>query len=194
MEKIKLAVTKRDAKTPKLLRREGFIPATLYGPGIPSENLQVNAREFGRLSPAAYSHMIELVSPEGVTNAIIRNVDRKSTVNFVYNIEFYKVALDRKVAVTVPLKFVGVSPAVVAGGKLEENYQEAHIDCLPGEIPDFLEVDLGVLENMDSAIHFGQLAAPAGIDVLNPPDEIIIKVVAPKVAATPKEAAAAAKA
>jgi hypothetical protein len=65
---------------------------------------------------------------------------------------------------------------------------------LPGEIPDFLEVDLGVLENMDSAIHFGQLAAPAGIDVLNPPDEIIIKVVAPKVAATPKEAAAAAKA
>lgn len=189
MEKIKLAVAKREAKTPRLLRREGKIPATLYGPGIPSENIQVDAREFSRLNPAAYSHMIELVSAEGATNAIIRNVERKSTSDFVFNVEFYKVALDRKVTVTVPLKFVGVSAAVIAGGKLEENYQDAHIECLPAEIPDFVEVDLAALENMDSAIHFGQLKTPAGIAVLNPADEIIIKIVAPKAAATPKEAA-----
>ncbi|MBP6745962.1 50S ribosomal protein L25, partial [bacterium] len=69
MEKIKLGVAKREAKTPKQLRREGNVPATLYGRGIPSESLQINAREFGRLPAAAYSHMIELESPEGTVNA-----------------------------------------------------------------------------------------------------------------------------
>lgn len=191
MEKIKLGVAKREAKTPKQLRREGNVPATLYGRGIPSESLQINAREFQRLPAAAYSHMIELESPNGSINAIIRQVARRSTQDFVYNIELYKVDLQRKVSVTVPLKFVGVSEAVKAGAKLEENYQEANIECLPAEIPDFIEVDLSALEVVEAAIHFGQVSLPAGITILNPHDEIVVKVVAPKVVATPKDAAAA---
>lgn len=193
MEKIKLGVAKREAKTPKQLRREGNVPATLYGRGIPSESLQINAREFGRLPAAAYSHMIELESPEGNVNAIIRQVARRSTQDFVYNIELYKVDLQRKVSVTVPIKFVGASLAVKAGAKLEENYQEANIECLPAEIPDYIEVDLTALEVVEAAIHFGQVQVPAGITILNPHDEIVVKVVAPKVVApTAKEAAAAA--
>jgi len=166
---------------------------TLYGRGIPSESLQINAREFGRLPAAAYSHMIELESPEGNVNAIIRQVARRSTQDFVYNIELYKVDLQRKVSVTVPIKFVGASMAVKAGAKLEENYQEANIECLPAEIPDYIEVDLTALDVVEAAIHFGQVQVPAGITILNPHDEIVVKVVAPKVVApTAKEAAAAA--
>ncbi len=169
------------------------MPATLYGRGIPSESLQINAREFGRLPAAAYSHMIELESAEGNVNAIIRQVARRSTQDFVYNIELYKVDLQRKVSVTVPIKFVGASLAVKAGAKLEENYQEANIECLPAEIPDYIEVDLTALEVVEAAIHFGQVQVPAGITILNPHDEIVVKVVAPKVVApTAKEAAAAA--
>ena len=193
MDKIKLGVAKREAKTPKQLRREGNVPATLYGRGIPSESLQINAREFGRLPAAAYSHMIELESAEGNVNAIIRQVARRSTEDFVYNVELYKVDLQRKVSVTVPIKFVGASAAVKAGAKLEENYQEANIECLPAEIPDYIEVDLTALEVVEAAIHFGQVTLPAGITILNPHDEIVVKVVAPKVVApTAKEAAAAA--
>jgi large subunit ribosomal protein L25 len=193
MEKIKLGVAKREAKTPKQLRREGNVPATLYGRGIPSESLQINAREFQRLPAAAYSHMIELQSPEGAVNAIIRQVARRSTQDFVYNVELYKVDLQRKVTVTVPLKFIGASEAVKAGAKLEENYQEANIECLPAEIPDYIEVDITALDVVEAAIHFGQVALPAGITILNPHDEIVVKVVAPKVVApSAKEAAAAA--
>lgn len=191
MEKIKLKVSKREDKTPNLLRREGQIPATLYGANVPSENLQLCAREFGRLPGAAYSHMIELEIDGKVVNAIIRQVQKKSTKDHVYNVEFYRVNLDKKLTVTVPLKFVGASAAVHAGGQLVENYQDAELECLPGEIPDFVEIDLSLLEHMDSAIHFGQVKIAPTIKILNPHDEIVIKVVAPKVL-TPKEAATAA--
>ena len=192
MEKFKLAVAKREAKKPNLLRREGFLPATLYGRGVESENIQINAKEFSRLPAGAHSHMIELDIEGKKVNAIIRGIQRHSTKDFVYNVELYKVALDRKLTVTVPLKLVGESPAVKLGGVLVENFQEAEIECLPGNIPEDIEVNLSLLGEVEDAIHFGQLEIAKDIKILNPHDEIIVKVVAPKAAPTPKEAAAAA--
>lgn len=193
MEKIKLAVSKRETKTPNQLRRDGFIPGTLYGAGVESECIQVCAKEFSRLPQAAYSHMIELDYAGSPVNAIIRQVQRKSTTDSVVTVELYRVNLDKKVSVTVPLKFVGVCPAIQAGGVAVENFQEAQLECLPGEIPDFVEVDMSMIATVDSAIHFGQLKLSPSIKILNPHDEIIVKVIAPKAAPTPKEAAAAAK-
>lgn len=193
MEKIKLAVSKRETKTPNQLRRDGFIPGTLYGAGVESECIQVCAKEFSRLPQAAYSHMIELDYAGSPVNAIIRQVQRKSTTDSVVTVELYRVNLDKKVSVTVPLKFIGVCPAIQAGGVSVENFQEAQLECLPGEIPDFVEVDMSMIATVDSAIHFGQLKLSPSIKILNPHDEIIVKVIAPKAAPTPKEAAAAAK-
>lgn len=193
MEKIKLAVSKRETKTPNQLRRDGFIPGTLYGAGVESECIQVCAKEFSRLPQAAYSHMLELDYAGTPVNAIIRQVQRKSTTDSVVTVELYRVNLDKKISVTVPLKFVGVCPAIQAGGVAVENFQEAELECLPGEIPDFVEVDMSMIETVESAIHFGQLKLSPSIKILNPHDEIIVKVIAPKAAPTPKEAAAAAK-
>lgn len=193
MEKIKLAVSKRETKTPNQLRRDGFIPGTLYGAGVESECIQVCAKEFSRLPQAAYSHMLELDYAGSPVNAIIRQVQRKSTTDVVVTVELYRVNLDKKISVTVPLKFTGVCPAIQAGGVAVENFQEAELECLPGEIPDFVEVDMGMIETVESAIHFGQLKLSPSIKILNPHDEIIVKVIAPKAAPTPKEAAAAAK-
>lgn len=193
MEKIKLAVSKRETKTPNQLRRDGFIPGTLYGAGVESECIQVCAKEFSRLPQAAYSHMLELDYAGTPVNAIIRQVQRKSTSDSVVTVELYRVNLDKKISVTVPLKFVGVCPAIQAGGVAVENFQEAELECLPGEIPDFVEVDMSMIETVESAIHFGQLKLSPSIKILNPHDEIIVKVIAPKAAPTPKEAAAAAK-
>ena len=193
MEKIKLAVSKRETKTPNQLRREGYIPGTLYGAGVESECVQVCAKEFSRLPQAAYSHMIELDYAGATVNAIIRKVQRKSTKDFIYSIELYRVNLDKKVTVSVPLKYIGVCPAIQAGGVAVENYQEAELECLPAEIPDFVEIDMAMIEHVDGAIHFGQVKLPATIKILNPHDEIVVKVIAPKAAPTPKEAAAAAK-
>jgi large subunit ribosomal protein L25 len=181
MEKIKLAVKEREAKKPNQLRREGAIPATLYGPGQAAVSVQVDAREFSRLPDAAHSHMIELsIAGKPGTNAIIRNVQRRSTTHHVLNVEFYRVALDRKLTMTVPLKLVGVSAAVTAGNQLVELFQEAEIECFPAEIPDTLEIDLSKLVEVDDAIHFSDVKLPKGVEILNPHDEIVAKVVSPR--------------
>jgi large subunit ribosomal protein L25 len=181
MEKIKLNVQEREVKTPNELRREAKIPATLYGPGEPSVNLQVDEREFVRLPAAAYSHMIELELGSKPTNAIIRAVQRKASTNKIMNVELYRVRLDRKLTVTVPLKFVGSSPAVVLkGGQLIEAHQETEIECLPNDIPDFIEVDLSTLNEIDDFIHFGELKVPASVEILSPKDEVVAKVVTPR--------------
>ncbi len=135
VDKFKLALETRKEVKPNALRRDGKIPATLYGPGVPSENMQVNAREFSRLPAAAYSHIIELQGEKGSTPAIIRHVQREHTSTKILNIEFYRVAADRKLTVNVPIKFVGTSVAVAAGGQFQENYSEAEVECLPGDYP-----------------------------------------------------------
>jgi large subunit ribosomal protein L25 len=190
MEKIKLAVKQREGKKPRQLRRDGFVPATLYGPGQDSENVQVDAKEFSRLPVAAYSHMIELdFGTKANVNAVIRHVQRRSINHNLMHVEFYRVRLDRKLTMSVPLKFVGTSEAVVLGGQLQENYQEAEIESFPGDIPDFLEVDLSLITEIEGAIHFADLKVSDKIKILNPADEIIAKVTAPRaVVETPTEA------
>lgn len=195
MEKFKITLEKRETKKPRALRRDGKIPATLYGPGEASVNVQVCAREFSRLPAAAFSHIVELSGLDKSVNAVIRNVDRKPTTSEVFNIEFYRVASDRKLTVTVPLKFIGTSPAVAAGGQLQEVYLEAEIECFPSDIPDFLEVDLARIEQIEQGIHFSELKISDKIKILNPADEIVVRVVTPRavVEETPVAAAAAAE-
>lgn len=180
MERFKLQLEARESKKPNQLRRVGKIPATLYGPDSKSATLQVNALDFTRLPAAAYSHVIELATPDGNVNALIRQVQRKHIDNEVLNIEFYRVANDRKLTVTVPLKFVGISPAVGKGGMLVEMFQDADLECLPSDIPDFIEVDISVIQDIDHGLHFSDLKLPGGVKVLNPAEELVARVIAKK--------------
>ncbi len=186
MEKFKLKLEAREARKPNQLRRAGKIPATIYGPGVPSATIQVEAMEFSRLPAAAYSHIIELQGgQEGTINAIIRNVQRKHVSQEVLNIEFYRVASDRKLTVTVPLKFSGSSEAVTAGGQLMTNFDEAEVECFPQDIPDFIAVDISRITELDQGIHFGDLSLPDTVKILNPNDEIIVRVVSPRTGTEP---------
>ncbi|MFN8552728.1 MAG: 50S ribosomal protein L25 [Candidatus Obscuribacterales bacterium] len=195
MEKIRLAVQAREDKTARALRRDGLVPATLYGPGQDSESVQVDAKEFSRLPAAAYSHMIELdFGTKQKVNAVIRHVQRRNINHNLMHVEFYRVRLDRKLTLSVPLKFVGTSQAVIKGGQLQENFQEAEIESLPGDIPDFLEVDLSMITEIEGAIHFSDLKVADTIKILNPADEIIAKVVAPRAVAEGGAPAAGAEA
>lgn len=194
MEKFKLKAQKREDKTPNAIRREGNVPATVYGPSFPSENVQVNAREFGRLPAAAYSHLLELEVENGKPiSVIIRNVQRKSTSDQVINVEFYRVNLDKKLTVTVPIKFVGVAPAVsMLGAQFLESHVSVDIECMPGDIPDHIQCDISLLKELDSAVTFQELKIPKGVEVLNPPEEVVARAVTPRTTSQEDTAAAAA--
>lgn len=181
MQKLSLNVKERESKTPNAIRREGNVPATLYGPGSEPESLQFSAYDFSRLPAEAFSHVIDLAFEKGKpVAALIRHVQRKSTTDLVQNVEFYRVSQDKKLTVDVPTKHVGQAPAVVLGGQLQEFAQSVEIECLPGDIPDFIEVDLTLLKEIEDSVHFSDLKVPANVKILNPMDGIVVKTVSPK--------------
>lgn len=180
MERFKLQLEAREGKKPNQLRRAGKVPGTLYGPGVESKSVQVCQKEFLRLPGAAYSQIIDLETPEGTVKALIRHVQRKHVNQDILNVEFYRIAAERKLTVVVPLKYVGSSPAVQKGGLLVEMFQFAEVECLPADIPDHLVVDISKIENIDAGIHFKELTTPNGVKILNPAEELVARVVAKK--------------
>lgn len=188
MEKFTLNAQKRDGKTPNQLRRDGLVPGTLYGPGFDAENVQFDAREFSRLPAAAFSHLVELDMKDGKPVAvIIRSVQRKSTTGHVLNVEFYRVNMTKKITVDVPIKFVGTSQAVVMGGQLVESEDTVEVECLPSDIPDYIECNIEQLAEIDDSIHYSDLKTSDKVKILNPLDGMIIKAVAPRAAEEEKK-------
>lgn len=180
MERIKLQLEGREKKKPNQLRRCGKIPATVYGPEAPSASYQINCDTFSKLPGPAFSQVIELETPDGAVKALIRHVQRKHVTSEVLNVEFYRVATNRKLTVTVPLKFIGVSPAVQKGGLLVEMHQTVDLECLPGDIPEFLEVDVSRIEEIEHGLHFSQLTTGPNVKILNPHEELVARVVPKK--------------
>lgn len=181
MERIRLKLECREQnKKPNQLRRCGKIPATLYGPEVKAASFQVCQETFNHLPQAAFSQLIELETPGGDVKALIRTVQRKHVTSEVLNVEFYHVSSTRKLTVTVPLKFVGVAPAVAKGGLLVEMKKEVELECLPGDIPEHLEVDLNLIQEIDQGIHFSQLKVSDKVKILNPSEELVARVVAKK--------------
>ncbi len=191
MDKYSLSVCSREEKTPNQLRREGIVPATVYGPEFDNVSLQFCAKEFSRLPAAAFSHLVDLNYDDGKKlSVIIRKVQRKATTGQVLNVEFYKIKLDRKLTVNVPIKLTGTAPAVTKGAQLMEVSLNAEVECLPGDIPDFILGDLSALQEADDIIHFEDLKIDQEkIRILNPAEGVVAKAVAPRVVSEDKSAA-----
>lgn len=175
MEKCKLKLDARKNCKPNQLRAAGVVPATLYGPGTESVSLQVCATEFSRLPVSAFSSVLELDAPEGKVPALIRQVQRKHVSGEVLNVEFLRVAKDRLLTVIVPLNFVGISSGLAKGGQLVQLYKECELQCLPGDIPGVVEVDISLITEVDGAIHFSDLKVPDAVKIINPPKEIVCR-------------------
>lgn len=173
---VEIKIENRADKKPGVLRAEGIVPATIYGPEIEPKNIQLNAKEFSRVNFHDYTHLINLKSDKEEYEALIKNIQRDFVTRDVLNIEFYKVKRGHKVTMKVELKFVGVSPAVKTGADLVAIHKEANIKCLPKDIPYFLEVDVSKLVENDQFITFADLIFDREkIELLEPEKEIICK-------------------
>lgn len=166
----------RENKKPNLLRREGFIPATVYGRGFKSESLQVNAKEFSKVPHKAYSHINELEIDGQKLPIIIRNVQIDPVSDEFLNIEFFRIKSDEKIKVKVPLNYIGHSAAVLAGGVLIVSLNEVDIQCLPKDIPDAIDVNLEQIELIGQTIQAKDLKVPEHIQVQTRPEELLVKV------------------
>ncbi len=174
---VTIEIEARDEQTkPGALRRQGFIPATIYGPNFKSRNIRLNARTFRRISQRDYTHLVRLEEAGAESmDALIKNVQKNFLNGEVQNIEFLRIDKNRKLNTRVAFEFIGVSEAVRAGADLMVAHKEAHIRCLPSQIPEVIQIDISALKTEADHISFADLKLADGIEILDPLTEIVCK-------------------
>jgi large subunit ribosomal protein L25 len=205
-----LEVVKRSTRgknEARRLRASGKIPAVLYGaqkagdPPAP-EQVTVDPKPFMRIlhSKSGLNTLITL-KLEGTadTRVLVKNVQLDPVTHHPLHADFYRVNMDRKIQVTVPVTLKGESRGVKQdGGVLDFVHREIVVEVLPANIPDSIEVDISDLGIGDS-VHVRDLAAAAAWEPISDPDMMIVHIVVIKVveeapAAAGVEGAAAAPA
>ena len=182
MDRLELHAEKRTitGKKVRRLRREGWVPAVVYGPGVESRSLQVRRREAEAvLAEAGTSQLVSvLVSGEkSPLHTLVREVQRDPISREVLHIDFYQVEMGKPITVDVPLVLVGEAPVVERGlGILLQQRETIEIECLPKDLVEAVEVDLTALTEVGQEITVADLAIPANIRVLADPYEVLVSV------------------
>lgn len=176
---MELAVTKRDnTKKAAALRREGVLPAVVYGRAHESTPLSVDQKTFEKLfSVAGESTVITLTGLGEDKQALINEVERHPVSGAFLHADFYAIAKGQKVVVSIPLEFQGVSPAVKdLGGILTKVLHELEIECEPKDLPHSIVVDVSKLATLDDHIQVKDLTFPAGAEVSAEQDDVVAMI------------------
>lgn len=176
-------------KKVKRLRKQGLLPAVVYGPAfVGVQPVTIAAHEFEHVyAHAGTSALIDLVLDEDYSQPVlIHQVQHDHLRRGVLHVDFLAPDLRQELTVAVPLHLVGESPAVRSGGILTQFVTEIHVRCLPTDIPPMVELDLARLTEIGVPLTAGELALPAGVTLVTPPDETIVTVDQPTVEAEPE--------
>lgn len=151
------------------LRREGRVPAVIYGAGQAPEVVSLEHRELSHNleHEAFYSHVLKIKLGERVETAILRDLQRHPYKPVILHVDLQRVAADQKIHVHVPLHFVNEEASVGVkqqGGAVSHHLIEVDVACLPGQLPEFIEVDLAGLE-VGQSLHLSDLVLPEGIEL-----------------------------
>lgn len=174
-----LEVTRRDAeKSAEDVRNEGKVPAIFYGPKEDTTSVEVDAIKFEKIyEEAGESTIISLKDEKGEHDALIQEVQKDPVTDKLLHADFYIIEKGKKISVSVPFIWNGVAPAEKnLGGVVVKVAHEIEIEALPRDLPHELEVDLTLLENMESKITAKDLKLPEGVELVDSPDEVIAAV------------------
>jgi large subunit ribosomal protein L25 len=183
---LKAQVRKMTGKGPaRTLRREGRIPAVLYGPKTDSMMLSIDFKEFEQIVKKVNvgSVLLNLQIQNGETltrPAMIKELQTNPVSGAFVHVDFYEIDMLRKINVSVPVVTRGKSVGVEEGGMLQIVRREIELFCLPTAIPESIEVDISDLTIGDS-IHIREIALPGDVELPEDIDFTVITVLAPKV-------------
>lgn len=173
------------------LRAAGRVPAILYGHGMDPLALSVDSRELFHLlhTGAGANVLVDLVVDGTEHLALPRDVQRDHIRGRFVHVDFLAVRRDEKIHVTIPLRIVGESPGVKAGGVLEHHLWELNVECLATDVPEAIDVDISGLE-IGSGVRVSDLKVRSGVTILTSPEDSVVAVTQPQVAVEEEEEAA----
>ena len=173
-------------KQVRQLRRQGITPTHLYGMGIEPLNVQADSAAVQRIAVQAGGNIPISVTVKGHQKpyfAFIREVQRHPLTEAILHVDFYQVTMTEVMQAEVPIYLVGEAPAVrMLSGVLFQALHSFRVECLPLDVPQYVELDIAQLDDFEKALHVSDITVGDKVTVLNAPDEVIARVNAPRVA------------
>ncbi len=166
-------------------RREGFIPAVLYGPGYEPLPIKVERKSTEKIINQLHAHNVmgDLKISDGKEEkikVILKDIQFDEITGEILHLDFYRVRMDKPVVMEVPINLVGESPGVKKGGILEHELREIEIEVLPANIPEKIDIDISNLDIGDSLL-VKDIEVGEGIKILEDEEKVVISILAPKV-------------
>lgn len=168
------------------LRRDGLIPGVLYGRGKKPHAFVVPERTLRSAlgGPHGLHAILDVVLDDQKTThaSVVKDYQQDPIRGYLTHIDLHEVRLDQPISAQVAVEVVGESPGVKAGGVLTQLVREVTVEALPLEMPDRLTLDISATEIGD-ALRVSDLSLPSEVTVLADPENVLLTVSAPRLAA-----------
>jgi len=180
MKRYKLAVEKRKVLGKKVhkLRKEGFLPANIYGKGVKSLSVQIPYKDFEKVyKEAGLTGIIDVSVGDEIRPSLIHNVQQDYYKHILLHADFFQVNLKEKVKTMVKIITVGEPKAVSEKlGLLIQPLSEVEIEALPTDLPDKIGVNVEPLAILDAQITVGEIKVPTGVTILTDASQVVAKI------------------
>ena len=151
------------------LRREGMIPAVIYGAGQDTVSIKLDANDVHKRlqNEAFFSHILDVKVNGEDAQAVLKALQRDPASDRVIHMDLLRVSSRQEITMHVPLHFVDEDdcPGKKAGGVINHLLVDLEISCLPKDLPEYIEVDMSKLDIGDS-LHLSELVMPQGVTLL----------------------------
>jgi large subunit ribosomal protein L25 len=186
MEEIVLKAEKRQlvGKKVRHLRQAGYVPGVLYGHNIDPISLKIEGRVLDPVLQVAGTNRLITLTIDGVREpkrVLVRDLQRDVITHAMLHIDLYEVIMTERITAEVPVVLRGESAVVRAGeGLLFEGLDSIEIECLPGDLPPQIEVDISGLAAIDDTILIRDLKVSEAIEILADAEEVVVKILPPE--------------
>tara|TARA_B100001564_G_scaffold141596_1_gene118847 strand:+ start:600 stop:1337 length:738 start_codon:yes stop_codon:yes gene_type:complete len=165
------------------LRRQGKVPAVIYGAGRDPRNLMFDHNKVLRQleDPSFYSSILNVKVGEKSRAAIVKDIQRHPSKKQIIHIDLQRIVEDEQIKMQIPIHYLGEEDAVgvkIGGGTVTKIMTELEISCLPKDLPEFLEVDISELE-LDQMLNVSDISLPEGVeisDIIKEQDQAIVSI------------------
>lgn len=165
-------------KKVKHLRREGILPANIFGKGMKSISLQLPLKDFREVYDKVHeTGLVDLTIGDEMYPVLIQNIHIQPITHTPLHADFFKVNLKEKVKATIPIVGVGEPKAVTDKiGVLLQSLSEVEVEALPADLPENIEINLEGLAQIDDSLTIADLKVPSGVEVMAEAAEMIFRI------------------
>ena len=180
-----LSVTKRSqagSSAAGRLRRQGLVPAVLFGRGADSNALAVDAKAMRELLHGGHNVVVRLSVEDGGEDSptvMMREIQRHPLTGALLNVDFQRISLTEKVQAQVSVTLVGEAPGLKQGGVLDHVLREVEVEALPTDLSERIELDVSHLR-VGESLHVSDLVAPAGVAILADATDVVVSMFVPR--------------